>query len=150
MPSLMHGLVVGKRLHPCVPNRFLSGWKSFIETAIWISSLTSTRLIQVRENIVDCECLFVFKKLTCRLNTAVIHAWAKSGGKEAAVKAQQLLTNMRRMHQEGNSMSQPDTITVRSSMPIRHYKLRPFLFLNSRILSLSLVQCCHQCMGEKW
>ena len=45
-------------------------------------------------------------------SSTVIHAWAKSGGKEAAVKAQQLLTNMRRMHQEGNSMSQPDTITV--------------------------------------
>jgi hypothetical protein len=52
-------------------------------------------------------------KLTFISALAVIHAWAKSGGREAAVKAQHLLNNMRRMRKEGHSMAQPDTITVR-------------------------------------
>ena len=44
--------------------------------------------------------------------TSVIHAYAKSGGTAAAVKAQQLLANMHRMYQEGNFLAKPDTITV--------------------------------------
>jgi hypothetical protein len=42
----------------------------------------------------------------------VIHAYAKSGGTAAAAKAQQLLTNMHKMYEEGNTLAKPDTITV--------------------------------------
>jgi hypothetical protein len=63
---------------------------------------------------------------------AVIHAWAKSGGKEAAVKAQHLLNNMRKMHKEGNSMAQPDTITVCSVAFFRLTLSGQFRFTNKR------------------
>ena len=42
----------------------------------------------------------------------VIHAYAKSGGVEAAQKAQKLLNRMHLMYQEGNDLAKPDTITV--------------------------------------
>ncbi len=44
--------------------------------------------------------------------STVIHAYAKSGGTAAAAKAQQLLTNMHKMYEEGNTLAKPDTITV--------------------------------------
>ena len=44
---------------------------------------------------------------------AVIHAYAKSGGTNAAIKAQELLSNMHKMYKDGNLLAKPDTITVR-------------------------------------
>ena len=49
---------------------------------------------------------------TFPLVVLVIHAWAKSGGTEAAMKAQQLLDHMHKMYREGNVLAKPDTITV--------------------------------------
>jgi hypothetical protein len=43
----------------------------------------------------------------------VIHAYAKSGAKEAATKAHKILDSMNQMYREGNSSVKPDTITVR-------------------------------------
>jgi len=43
----------------------------------------------------------------------VIHAYAKSGAKDSATKAHNILDNMNRMYREGNSSVKPDTITVR-------------------------------------
>ena len=45
-------------------------------------------------------------------SNTVIHAYAKAGGTEAAVKAQELLNKMRKLHQEGNQSVKPDTITL--------------------------------------
>ena len=41
----------------------------------------------------------------------VIHSYAKAGGTEAAAKAQELLTKMHKIYQEGNVLAKPDTIT---------------------------------------
>jgi hypothetical protein len=41
----------------------------------------------------------------------VIHAYAKAGGTEAATKAQELLTRMHTLYQQGNRGAKPDTIT---------------------------------------
>jgi hypothetical protein len=41
----------------------------------------------------------------------VIHAYSKTGGKEAATKAQDLLLRMQKMHKEGNVLAKADTIT---------------------------------------
>lgn len=48
----------------------------------------------------------------------VIHAYAKSGAKEAATKAHRILDNMNQMYRAGNSSVKPDTITV--SQMLRH------------------------------
>jgi pentatricopeptide repeat protein len=41
----------------------------------------------------------------------VIHSYAKAGGIDAAVKAQELLARMHKMYQDGNVLAKPDTIT---------------------------------------
>lgn len=46
----------------------------------------------------------------------VIHAYAKSGAKEAATKAHRILDNMIQMYREGNSSVKPDTITVSGAL----------------------------------
>ena len=53
----------------------------------------------------------------------VIHAYAKSGVKEAATKAHKILDNMNQMYREGNSSVKPDTITVRGSLICRGFAL---------------------------
>lgn len=40
-----------------------------------------------------------------------MHAYARSGGIEAAEKAQQLLSTMHKMYREGNVPAKPDTIS---------------------------------------
>lgn len=56
---------------------------------------------------------------TILFHFTVIHAYAKAGGAASAKKAQELLDNMQKMHEQGNNTAKPDTITVSVEFVVR-------------------------------
>ena len=84
-------------------NAVINAWARSLES---IAPQRAEQILEWMDNLGDLD----VRPDKYTFNT-VIHAYSKAGGKEAAVKAQDLLMRMQRMHQEGNVLAKADTIT---------------------------------------